>query len=96
MKEDLTPRLEQRILDRHAVLEISEAEFATLATAKKTLVDALAFEQKFELLLGNYLDFETGATRLSPSQTWCHLDDDAAPALALLGRTDQDAGFRGH
>lgn len=65
MKEDLTPRLEQRILDRHAVLEISGAEFATLANARKTLVDALAFEQKFELLLGNYLDFETGATRLS-------------------------------
>lgn len=65
MKEDLSPRLEQRIIGPRAVIEITEDEFASLASARKTLVDALAFEQRFELLLGSYLDFEVTATRLS-------------------------------
>lgn len=65
MNADLAPRLEQRIIGPRASLDISEEEFQSLAHARKTLIDALAFEQRFELLLGNYLDFEVTATRLS-------------------------------
>lgn len=65
MKEDLSPRLEQRIIGPRLVIEISREEYASLVRARKTLADALAFEQRFELLLGSYLDFEVTATRLS-------------------------------
>lgn len=65
MTDNLSPRLEQRIIDSHAVVEITDAEFGALTAARKVLTDALAFEQRYELLLGNYLDFEIGATRLS-------------------------------
>lgn len=67
MNADLEPRLEQRIIDSRTSLEISQEEFESLVHARKTLTDALAFEQRFELLLGNYLDFEVTATRLSLS-----------------------------
>lgn len=63
--EEFSPRLEQRVLDPHAVVEITNEEFDTLVISRNVLIDALAFEQRFELLLGNYLDFEVGATRLS-------------------------------
>lgn len=65
MTEDVPPRLEQRIIDPHAVVHITNAEFNALAAARKVLIDALSFEQRYELLLGNYLDFEVGATRMS-------------------------------
>lgn len=65
LKEDLSARLEQRIINPHAVVEITNVEFNALVASRKILTDALGFEQRFELLLGNYLDFEVGATRLS-------------------------------
>jgi hypothetical protein len=55
--------LRRRILDPQTSLEISQNEYETLAHARKTLVDAFAFEQKFELLLGNYRDFELAAAK---------------------------------
>jgi hypothetical protein len=63
--EDLSPRLEQRIINPHAEVDITDAEFNALKASRKVLSDALGFEQRYELLLGNYLEFEVGATRLS-------------------------------
>lgn len=44
-----------------AVLEISEERYRGLVLAWSTLSDAAAFEQKYELLLGNYMAFESWA-----------------------------------
>jgi hypothetical protein len=65
IKDDLSPRLEQRVLEPHIAIPICTQEFLALTSARQTLVDALAFEQKFELLLRNYLDFEEKSARLS-------------------------------
>jgi hypothetical protein len=40
------------------IIEISEERYSLLANARKTLVDAGAFEQRYELLLGNFTAFE--------------------------------------
>ncbi len=50
--------LEQKILNPHFKMEIDEERFNRLATAKSVLSDALAFEQGYEVLLGNYADME--------------------------------------
>lgn len=46
---------------------LTEAEFSEIKIARSLLVDALAFEQKFELLLSNWLALEAYATSLSLS-----------------------------
>lgn len=53
--------LRRRVLEPQTSLEIGQKEYDALAHARKTLVDAFAFEQKFELVLGNYRDFELAA-----------------------------------
>ncbi|WP_321842644.1 hypothetical protein [Paraburkholderia bannensis] len=50
--------LEQCIIDRHLRIPISEARFKELANAREVLSAALAFEQRYELLLGNFLTME--------------------------------------
>jgi len=40
------------------IVEISGARYELLANARKTLEDAGAFEQRYELLLGNFTAFE--------------------------------------
>lgn len=43
---------------------LSRSEFVELKQARSILIDALAFEQKFELLLANWLALEVAATEL--------------------------------
>lgn len=63
--EDIAPRLEQRIIGPRSMVDIDDTEFDELVSSRKILSDALMFEQRFEMLLGSYVDFETGAGRLS-------------------------------
>lgn len=61
--------LRRQLLNPGACIEIARQEYEALLLARKTLDDALAFEQKFELLLGNYKDFELAGARWSLSRT---------------------------
>lgn len=65
VREDIAPRLEQRIIGARSVIDLTNAEFDELVTSRRVLSDALTFEQRFEVLLGSYIDFEAGAGRLS-------------------------------
>lgn len=46
-------------------IEIDKARYEHLAHARKTLVDAGAFEERYELLLGNYTAFEVFCAEVS-------------------------------
>ncbi len=54
------------------IVEISDARYELLANARKTLVDAGAFEQRYELLLGNFTAFEMFCTEVSLRGTFEH------------------------
>jgi hypothetical protein len=57
--------LEQRVLGPHVHLEISKARYDELAHARSILSDALTFEQRYELLLGNFIAMELAFTEIS-------------------------------
>src|SRR3546814_5521078 len=57
-------------LRRHAIgpqvmVEIDQARYERLVASRRTLVDALSFEQRYELLLGNFTAFEMLCAELS-------------------------------
>lgn len=57
-------------LRRHAIgpqvmVEIDQARYERLVESRQTLVDALSFEQRYELLLGNFTAFEMFCAELS-------------------------------
>lgn len=54
------------------VVEISAARYELLAGARRTLVDAGAFEQRYELLLGNFMAFEMLCAEVSLRGTFEH------------------------
>ncbi|NWD22466.1 hypothetical protein HX864_04245 [Pseudomonas yamanorum] len=54
--------LEQFIIGPRLQLSISEERYMELARARNVLSEALAFEQRYELLLGNFLDMELAFT----------------------------------
>jgi hypothetical protein len=47
------------------IVEISDTRYELLASARRTLVDAGAFEQRYELLLGNFTAFEVFCSEVS-------------------------------
>ena len=57
--------LEQRVLDPHVRMELDEHRYIALANAKFVLSDALAFEQGYELVLGNFIEMEMAFTEIS-------------------------------
>lgn len=57
--------LEQRVLGPHVQMDIDEQRYNVLANAKSVLFDALAFEQGYELLLGNFIEMEMAFTEIS-------------------------------
>ena len=57
--------LEQRVLDPHLRMDIDEQRYNILADARFVLSDALAFEQGYELMLGNFLEMEMAFTEIS-------------------------------
>jgi hypothetical protein len=63
--DDVTPRLELQSAGLRTVVEITSREFDDLVSSRQVLADALDFEQRYEVLLTSYLDFEVGATRMS-------------------------------
>ncbi|MEN5101245.1 hypothetical protein [Stenotrophomonas sp. TWI809] len=56
--------LEQFILGPHTKISISKNRYDALASARNTLVDGLAFEQRYELLLGNFTTLELALTEI--------------------------------
>lgn len=57
--------LEQRVLGPHLQLGISRARYDELAHARTVLSDAFTFEQRYELLLGNFIAMELAFTEIS-------------------------------
>ncbi|GAB2314102.1 hypothetical protein [Stenotrophomonas geniculata] len=56
--------LKQRIINPCTPIYISEDRFYALNSAMTTLIDGLAFEQKYELLLGNFMALELEMTEI--------------------------------
>lgn len=56
--------LEQLMIGPRTPVLISKERYEALASARKTLVDGLAFEQRYELLLGNFTTLELSLTEL--------------------------------
>lgn len=56
--------LEQRVLGPRVQMEIDEDRYVALAKARYLLSDALAFEQGYELLLGNFIEMEVAFTEI--------------------------------
>ncbi|CAM5793105.1 hypothetical protein [Rhizobacter fulvus] len=56
--------LEQRVLGPHLQLSIPEERYKELAQAREVLSEALYFEQRYELLLGNFLSLEQALTEI--------------------------------
>lgn len=56
--------LEQRVLNPHVRMDIDEQRYHALANVKPVLSDALAFEQGYELLLGNFIEMEMAFTEI--------------------------------
>lgn len=57
--------LEQRVLGPHVRMDIDEQRYNALANARSVLSDALAFEQGYELMLGNFIEMEMAFTEIS-------------------------------
>lgn len=57
--------LEQRVIGPHKVLDIDEQRYFSLQKARTVLADALAFEQGYELMLGNFIEMEMAFTEIS-------------------------------
>lgn len=56
--------LEQRIISPRLQMSISEERYNELAHAREVLSEALAFEQRYELLLGNFISMELALTEI--------------------------------
>ncbi|MDR0226032.1 MAG: hypothetical protein LBI66_06395 [Burkholderiaceae bacterium] len=56
--------LEQAVINPHLKLPISEARYIALAHAREVLLDAIDFEQRYELLLGNFISMEMALTEI--------------------------------
>lgn len=56
--------LEQRIFGSRLQMSISEERYTELAHAREVLSDALTFEQRYELLLGNFISMELALTEI--------------------------------
>ncbi|KIN89017.1 hypothetical protein PO78_423 [Thauera sp. SWB20] len=56
--------LEQRVLGPRLQMDINEERYNELAHAREVLSDALDFEQRYELLLGNFISLELDFTEI--------------------------------
>src|SRR5690606_17634423 len=57
--------LSRATLGPQFVIEIDEARYNRLASARETLIDAGTFEQHYELLMGNFKAYEMYCAQLS-------------------------------
>lgn len=58
-------RLTTMVLDETIEIEISESEYLTAVRAKECLLEALEIEEKFDLVLRNYEEFELELLRIA-------------------------------
>lgn len=61
--------MEQRVIGPHKVLDIDETRYFSLLMARTVLADALAFEQGYELMIGNFIQMEIAFTEISLRST---------------------------
>jgi len=80
--------LYRRSIGHQVPIEISEARYRELASARSTLTDAASFEQKYDLLLGNYMAFESWAATysISVAVTFDHSYDAALKTFGEANR----------
>ena len=57
-RDEPTYLIEQKILGPRDQLSITAAEFNALRDARDVLFEALEFEQRYELLIGNFIEME--------------------------------------
>jgi len=50
--------LRKGVLDKVPEIEITEKEYDAFSQARNILLNALAIEEKYDILIANYLDFE--------------------------------------
>lgn len=56
------------VLGKYPFVELSRSEYLEIKKAKKNLLNALFIEQKFDLVLDNYLEFETSLLDLTAKE----------------------------
>lgn len=56
--------LEQKVIGSHFQVRITERRYKELTRARELLSEALAFEQRYELLLGNFISMEVALTEI--------------------------------
>lgn len=61
--------LERQVLDTHKKVKITEEAFLKLKEAKATLTAALDFEQRYELLIANFVSMELALTEIGLRST---------------------------
>lgn len=76
----------KEILGRPPVLDISKAQYLQLQAGYNTLIDALALEEKFELLMRNYSGLEG---KSAPGVTAFRRDDEKlSDGIPLIVKID--------
>lgn len=93
--------LRRAALGPQKIIEIDEERYTLLANARKTLISAGAFEQRYELLLGNFTAFEVFCAETSVRrklefdgryEKWAHVLSEAnRHAINFLTTTRQYA-----
>lgn len=76
--------LEQDFLEPHLQLEITEEQYKQFKEAREVLSDALAFEQRYEQVLGNFIAMELAFSEFGLRATIEHRHD--YPELAVMLR----------
>jgi len=61
----MSPYLQPAYLSAPPPLEITEEEYALLKRSRQVLNAAFSFEENYDLLIGNYLEFESSALSLT-------------------------------
>jgi hypothetical protein len=69
----MKPYLQPALLAPPPPLAIEEAEFLALQQARPILNAAFSFEENYDLLVGNYVEFENSALSLATSSMARHL-----------------------
>src|SRR5689334_12950264 len=61
----MSPYLQPAYLSAPPPLNITEEEYALLKQSRQVLNAAFSFEENYDLLIGNYLEFESSALSLT-------------------------------
>src|SRR5262245_49937808 len=64
--------LTRMVIGSRAFLEIERPRYESIRAAKEALAEALALEQKFELVVANLIDFEKTLTSIATDSLFRH------------------------